>query len=220
MPVSKATNFGDSHVGLFARASDRLTVVDSSVFPKFLSALSALGDTVLKVSFSGSGLPGIFVAMNSNGAVLPSFCGKEELALFRKAGLNAITLSGSFSASGNNIAANDFGAIANPEIPRPALKRVSDCLGVEVVPMRLAGYLTVGSCVAATNRGFAAHNRASGQELKALQSILRVGGQNCTVNTGMPFVPLGVVANSRAAVLGEACTGFEAGRVAAALGLE
>jgi translation initiation factor 6 len=85
--------------------------------------------------------------------------------------------------------------------------------------MAVAGYLTAGSCVLATNKGFAAHNRTSEEALKELGSILRVSGLNCTLNTGVPFVSIGSVANSKGALVGEACTGFEQGRFAQALSL-
>ena len=88
-----------------------------------------------------------------------------------------------------------------------------------MVQRNMAGYATVGSCLFATNKGFAAHNRATEEELKELQSILGVPGANCTLNTGVAFVSLGVVANSKSAIFGESSTGFEVGRVEGALGL-
>ena len=220
MPILKAANFGNPHIGLFAKVSDSLAITDASCSPKFESALASLGVPVVKATSGGAGFIGLFVAMNSKGAVVPSFCSKDESAGLRKAGLNVTALSGKFSAAGNNIAANDFGAIANPQMGSAEIRAVSDCLGVEVLRRHVAGFSTCGSCLVATNKGFAAHNRASEQELKELQSILRVGGSNCTVNTGVPFVSLGVLANSKAAVIGESCTGFEAGRIATSLGLE
>ncbi|MEM4633614.1 MAG: translation initiation factor IF-6 [Candidatus Anstonellaceae archaeon] len=219
MPIFKASNFGNPYVGLFAKASDRLACTDVSASPKFISSMEALEVPIIKATFGGAGLVGIFLCMNSNGAVLPSFCSQEEISAFKSQGLNVETLSGEFSAVGNNLAANDKGAIANPEMPRQQISKISDCLGVEVVPLRVAGYLTVGSCVVATNRGFVAHNRACEQELKELKEILRVEGQNCTLNTGVPFTSLCAVANSKAALAGESSTGFELGRVAEALKL-
>jgi translation initiation factor 6 len=141
------------------------------------------------------------------------------MAVFKEKGMNVAVMTGAFSASGNNIAANDFGAVANPLLPKKELKKISDCLGVEAVPMGVAGYFTSGSAVLATNKGFAAHNRASAEELKELQSILRVPGQNCTLNTGVAFVSLCAIANSHGAIFGEESTGFEVGRAAEALGL-
>jgi len=219
MPLSKTTNFGNPNIGLFAKASEKFAAVDVSASPKLLLALGSLGVPVLKTTLGNSGLVGIFLAMNSNGAVVPRGCSGLEIAVLKEEGLNVAVASSHFSAAGNNIAANDFGAVANPELSNPEVKRIADCLGVEVARMKVAGYLTAGSAVLATNKGFAAHNRASEAELKELQSILKVRGTNCTVNTGTPFVPLGAVANSKASVFGEATTGFEAGRIFEALDL-
>lgn len=219
MEFPKTSNFGNPHLGLFARASDHLAVADPTSAPKLLSGLEALGVPAIKASFGGSGLAGVYLAINSNGAVVPSFCEKEEIALLRSHGLNVFSLAGEFCAAGNNIAANDFGAVINPQIPRPLAKRISDCLGVEAVGRRVAGYLTSGSCILPTNKGFLAHNRCSEEELKELQSILHVQGTNGTLNTGVAFVSLGAVANSKGALFGEACTGFEMGRAVQGLGL-
>ncbi len=219
MQFQKTSNHGNPHIGLFARASDSLVAVDVTAAPKLFSAIESLGVPVVKASFGGSGLAGIYLAMNSSGAVVPSFCEKHEIALLRSHGLNVISLPGEFCAAGNNIAANDFGAVINPQIPKTVAKRISDCLGVEAVGRRVAGYLTVGSAVVATNKGFFAHNRCSEEELKELGRILRVQGINGTLNTGVASVGLGIVANSRAAVFGEACTGFEMGRALEGLAL-
>ena len=219
MQVSKASNAGNPYVGLFARATDKLCVVDVSVSPKLIVALDALGVPIMKTTFGGFSMAGICLAMNSNGAVVPSFCSKEEMEALKSWGLNVLSLSGEFSAAGNNLAANDFGCIANPEMPRKLLTRISDCLGVEAVPKRVAGYLTAGSAVLATNRGFLAHNRASEAELKELASILKVPGANCTLCMGVPFASICAVANSGSAILGESTTGFEAGRAAEGLSL-
>ncbi|VVB99825.1 Translation initiation factor 6 [uncultured archaeon] len=219
MSSSKTSNFGNPHIGLFAKASEKLVAADISASPKFLLALESLGVPVEKVTISNSGLVGVYAAMNSNGVVLPPSADPKEFAVFKKYGLNVAKVPARFCAVGNNIAANDFGAVCNPEMGPIELKKVSDCLGVEAVAMRVAGYATTGACVAATNKGFAAHNRTPAEELKELQSVLKVPGENCTVNTGVAFVSLGAVANSHGALFGEACTGFEVGRVSGSLGL-
>ena len=219
MSITKISNFGNPHIGLFARASERMAVADLSASPKFLLALQQLGVPVVSATFGGSGLAGIFSAMNSNGIMVPPSCSREEISELRRLGLNVASVPSQFSAAGNNIAANDFGAVANPEMTQAEAKRVSDCLGVEVVRRRVAGYVTAGSCVLATNKGFAAHNRAGEEELKELQAILHVPGQNCTLNAGTAFVQIGALANSSGCLAGEASTGFELGRLAGALGL-
>ena len=219
MAVQKCSNFGNPYIGLFAKASDKLVAVDLAASPKLLKVLPTLGVPVELTTFCGSGLAGIFLAMNSNGVVLPKFSGKEEIAIFKRHGLNVSFISGPFSAVGNNIAANDFGAIVNPEMSSHDRKIISDALGVEVVGKHVAGFVTAGSCITATNKGFIAHNRSTEEELKEFKSILKVDGVNCTVNMGTAFVSLGVIANSKSALFGEATTGFEIGKASDALGV-
>ena len=219
MEFPKTSNFGNPHIGLFARASDKLIAVDVTSAPKMLTALEAFDVPIMHASFGASGLVGIYLAFNSNGAIIPSCCEKKEIAHLRSHGLNIFSLPGSFCAAGNNVAANDFGAVINPEIPREMARKISDCLGVEAVGRAVAGYVTSGSAILATNKGFLAHNRCSEEELKELQSILRVQGVNGTLNTGVAFPALGAVANSKHALFGEACTGFEMGRAVQGLDL-
>ena len=219
MEFPKTSNFGNPHIGLFARASDKIIAVDITSAPKMLSALEAFDIPLVRATFGASGLVGIYLSLNSTGAIIPSFSDKAEIALLRSHGLNIFSLPGKFCAAGNNVAANDFGAVINPEIPREMAKKISDCLGVEAVSRAVAGYLTSGSAILATNKGFLAHNRCSEEELKELQSILHVQGINGTLNTGVAFPALGAVANSHHALFGEACTGFEMGRAVQGLDL-
>ncbi|MCX6770724.1 MAG: translation initiation factor IF-6 [Candidatus Micrarchaeota archaeon] len=219
MEFPKTSNFGNPHIGLFARASDGLIAVDITSAAKMLTALEAFDVPLVHASFGASGLVGIYLAFNSNGAIIPSFCEKKEIALLRSHGLSIFSLPGRFCAAGNNVAANDFGAVINPEIPRDMARKISDCLGVEAVGRAVAGYFTSGSAILATNKGFLAHNRCSEEELKELQSILHVQGVNGTLNTGVAFPSLGAVANSHHALFGEACTGFEMGRAVQGLDL-
>jgi translation initiation factor 6 len=213
MNVSKAHNFGNPYIGLFAKSSEKLTIADVSASEKLISALSLLKVPVKKITFGGSGLPGLFVAMNSYGVLLPSFCTPEEINFFKSQGLNVEIISGEFSAIANNLAVNDFGAIINPEVPKAQIKKIEDCLGVEVIPFKIANYLTCGSCVAATNCGFLVHNRASPEELKELKEIFKVDGINCTLNKGVPFISLCFIGNSYGALVGLESTGFEVGKV-------
>ena len=56
MSVLKASNFGNPHLGLFARASEKFVAADISSSPKLISALSNLRVPVLQATFGGSGL--------------------------------------------------------------------------------------------------------------------------------------------------------------------
>ncbi|MEM3030952.1 MAG: translation initiation factor IF-6 [Candidatus Micrarchaeia archaeon] len=210
---------GNAFPGLFARASEAIAITGRAP-PGFRRALErVLGTTVLETGIAGSPLAGLYCALNSNGIVLPATALGEEVAALKRAGLNTAVLRTPHTALGNNIVANDRGALANPRMKRGEVAEVSDALGVEVVPASIAGYNTVGSVCVATNRGFLAHNDAGEEELRAIESVLKVKGGIGTCNMGVPFVGLCLVANSRGYLAGEPTTGFELARIDQALEL-
>ncbi|MFA5108876.1 MAG: translation initiation factor IF-6 [Candidatus Micrarchaeia archaeon] len=221
MAVYKTNFDGNPFIGLYARASDELTLIPKSSPDKFATrAQEVLGGRIFRASVASSPYLGVYFAINSNGIVSSPFMHKEELAEIKKLGLNVLVINeGGFSAVGNNICCNDNGAIVNEEMPPEIVKQIADVLGVEAVRMPLAGYKTVGMMAAATNKGWIAHNRINEKEAAALESIFKVKGMNATLNAGTAMVGLAVVANSKAALVGETTTGFETGRAEQALEL-
>lgn len=211
----KGSFYNNPYVGLFLRASDKLVAVPRSIPEKTLESVqSALRVPVFNASISQSNLLGIFSVMNSTGAVLSSLAEKQEALEFKKQGLNVAFLE-PFSP-GNNVAANDKAALASHHLSKPDLKRIGDCLGVEVFQHRFAAPSIITS-IAVTNRGFVAHNDLTDTELKLLEKIFKVRGMQATVNGGTVFSSLGLVANSNGALAGEASTGFEVQRIFEAL---
>jgi translation initiation factor 6 len=221
MPVARllASDFGNPFIGLYCACNDKLALLGPSVSPKFEDACKkALGVEVHQATVSGSNLLGLFCTMNSNGIIVPEQVEKQELKHFKELGLEVHVLRGRLNACGNLIAANDKGAVAHPLIEKADLGKISDCLGVEVVPIAIAGYATTGACCIATNKGFAAHNRASEEELQLLESALKVKGTIATANMGVSFLRPCVVANSHGYVAGAKTSGFETSRLDEGLG--
>lgn len=205
-------------VGLFFKANDDLVLVPKALGSKFTETIqNTLGTTPVHISISQSDLMGIFVAMNSNGCVVPSFIEDDELAALRKAGLN-VAMIDSHQACGNCILCNDHAAVLHPTISKPEAKKVSDALGVEALAHDLLSKIsTVGAVNVVTNKGLLAYNEMPEVELKKLERLFKVKGNVGTCNMGVPFVGMGVVANSKGALVGHATSGFEVQRVYEAL---
>jgi len=220
MATTQVAYDGNPHIGMFAKASEKFALLPLGAHPKFTKAAKALDCKIEQATIAGSNLLGLFCALNSNGIVLPVFTEEHEKKFFKNLGLNVCTLPSTFCAAGNNVCANDKGAIVNSEMPHVLVKKVSECLDVEAVPASIAGHNTVGSACVATNKGFAAHNRINEEEMGLLKSVFKVGGSNATVNMGSPFIGLGVIANSKGCIIGESTSGFESSRVMNALELE
>lgn len=211
----KGSFYNNPFVGLFVRASDKLVAVPRDVPEKMLqSTQDSLGVPLFRTSISQSHLLGIFCVMNSNGAVISSLAEKQEIAEFKKQGLN-VELLDPFSP-GNNIACNDKAALASHNLSFSDIARIEDCLGVEVHQHRFATPAVITATVA-TNRGFVTHNELSEAEIKLLEKMFKVQGQQATVNGGTVYNSIGLVANGKGALVGELTTGFEVQRIYSAL---
>lgn len=217
--MRRVSYFGNSYIGLFAKTNGNVSFVPMDALPKFERKLGEMLRTeVVKTAVAASNLIGLYVAMNSNGAVLPNIAEPSEILAFKKAGLNVHVSKSKYNAHGNNISVNDRGGIVNPHVEKNEVKKMCDVLGVELIPYTVAGYVTVGSCVLATNKGFFAHFNSSNEEMRKLREIFGVDGEKGSINTGTGFVALGILANENGYVAGEGCTAFEMGRAEEALG--
>ncbi len=210
----KASFYNNPFIGLYLRASDKLFLCPPISSEKLkASAREALGVEPVELFIDNSPLLGIFTAMNSNGIVLPSLARDESTGVLRKAGLNVCFIDR--LSPGNNIAANDKGAVVSSYVPRDDLAKIRDCLGVEVHQMRTS--FNPATTTVATNRGLLAYNELTATELKRLEAIFKVRGVNGTSNMGVQFNSLGVVANSHGALIGQLTSGFESQKIYEAL---
>ncbi|MDD5340126.1 MAG: translation initiation factor IF-6 [Candidatus ainarchaeum sp.] len=218
--MERCAYFGNPWIGMFIKTNDSVTMLPIDSMKKLEEAAEAsLKTKILKVSAGGSNLIGVYVALNSNGAILPNIMNEAEVAEIKKAGLNVHVSAERNNAHGNNLAVNDKGGIINPYVDRAEARKMEDVLGVELVPMGIGGYTTVGSACIATNTGFLAHYKASEDDIARLKGALKVDGSRGTVNTGTGFVAYGIVVNRNGYIAGDGTTAFELGRLEEALGL-
>lgn len=216
----KTSYYGNPWIGMFIKTNNDITMLPVDSMKKVDDAVeTALKTKIIKIGMGDSNLLGVYVAMNSNGVILPNIVKQEEADVLKKMGLNVHISSGKFNAYGNNIAANDKGGIINPNIEREDAKKIEDTLGIELTPMSIANFSTVGSACIATNTGYLAHFKASDDELEQLTKIFKVSGSKGTMNTGTGFVSYGAVVNKNGYIIGESTTAYEIGRLEDALDL-
>ena len=220
MGSAKANFYGNPYVGLYTVANDSICLTARNTSEKNMRLLEkSLEADIKKASINNTGLLGIYVVMNKNGIIVPSLTSDKELEVFDSLGLNVYITEEKLNASGNNISVNDKGGIINKEISVAERKKMSECLGVELIPMDIQGYSVVGSVCSATNKGFIAHNNITENEMKKLESIFKVKGINSTANLGSYFVGISMVANSKGCVVGNLTTGVELQRIQEGLDL-
>jgi translation initiation factor 6 len=215
--IAKSSIHKNSFIGLFLKTNDELTLAPHGLPKKNAAQVrETLGTRAVHVLIDQSPLVGLLTAMNSSGVVLPCYSEKSVAAALKNEGLNVLALREPF-APGNLVACNDRAALVSPLIHKDEAKRIGDALGVEVHQQALAGSPVVGATCVATNNGVLAFNEASEIELKFLAKIFGCKAVGGTTNFGSVCNALGVVANDRGALVGEATTGFEVQRVFEAL---
>ena len=95
---------------------------------------------VHRVTLAGTSLVGVFTAGNSNCLLLPPICFEEELEALDKLGIKYEVIQTKLTAIGNNILANDNGALINPDFEASAVKQIKEALKVPVKEATIGGY--------------------------------------------------------------------------------
>lgn len=202
------------YIGAFALSTDKV-----ALFPRRFhlkeEAAGVLNVPFVRLDVSRSPLIGILVAGNSNCLVCSDLF---ELSAGGETMLEVRYIPGKFTAFGNLILANDYGALASPDLPDATLEIIGKSLRVPVKRGTIAGFKNVGAVGVATNRGALLHPDVTGEELEAVEKVLGVPADVGTACGGTKFVGLCIIANSHAALAGTTTTGPELGRIESSLG--
>jgi translation initiation factor 6 len=211
LTVDVSSIVGNASIGVYSLANESIVVIPRMVPKEKAQELADwLKVKLIYTSIGGSVLGGALVCANSNGMLLPNYIREEELTQIKTAFEGNITIMETKkTAYGNLVLANDKGAVVDPRFKQNEIKKISDALGVEVVPTEIAGLPYVGSLATATNKGLLAHPLLKDEERKILENVFKVPVDLGTVNCGIPYVGTGLLANSHAAVAGSMTTGPE-----------
>ncbi|HTW77713.1 MAG TPA: translation initiation factor IF-6 [Thermoplasmata archaeon] len=209
MPVGRTLFGGSPYLGVYVRAGESFAVVPTSTAMAVERELErVLGVRVLKTNVADSEVVGALVALNSHGVVVGDELDLGERRALEAAGPVAVVRH-RLNAMGNNVLANDTGALVHPELSNDAVDAIHRALRVPVHRGTLAGLGTVGMAGLATNRGAVVHPKATEREAAAAAEALGVPIHRSTANFGVPIVGACVVANSRGLLFGRPTTPVE-----------
>ncbi len=214
MSMRLSRTCGSFNIGVSAVANESLAFTSPDADDQFLRDLEeALGVKPHKTTVAGSHVVGSLIAMNSNGAAVSGLAEAGELEVIEKA-IPVRLLPDNLNAAGNNILVNDKGAIVNPDIDDETVKQLEELFQVEVVRAAIAGCNIVGSVCCCNNKGCVCTTDATDDDIEVIKEVLRVAEvQRTTVNHGSKYVGSGLVANSKGALVGDATTPIEMGRL-------
>jgi translation initiation factor 6 len=218
MPISRM-HFGNSpFLGVWGVCTEELALLPKMKL-KEETIVQTLRVRVVRGEVWGSPLLGIFLAGNSNGIVAPYLLKDEEEEELKKEGVNIFRLESQLTALGNLLLVNDYGGIASPQFSRRELEQLERMLKVKFEKGTIAGEPTVGSLAVATNKGILAHPGITEEEARQLERVLQVPVDVGTACSGIGYVGICILCNSKGAVVGDPTTGAELGRIESALGL-
>lgn len=220
--MAKLSLNGNPNIGAYIYASDEFALVPPGTEERSKELIAeVLGvERVAEATVFSTRLLGVLLAGNKNGLLLPHTVTEEERKKIKEAAgdVNIAVLETRENALGNLIASNSRAAVVYPQMGEEALRVVRDTLGVEAIKMSVCGSGVVGSLIVVTDRGGLVCPEASEEEVKALQEAFGVPVLQGTVNFGISLIRVGLVANSKGALVGEETTGPEIARIQAALG--
>jgi translation initiation factor 6 len=179
---------------------------------------STLDANIVELSVSDSSIVGSLLALNSQGAIITNFVDTETVNKIKNQGLNVFIIKDVINAAGNDILANDYGALIHPDIRNYSMKKIGETLGVSVKKGTIASLKTIGMAAVVTNKGCLCHPKITDEEKKQLEKLFDVDVMIGTVNHGVPMIGSGLVANTKGAIIGNLTTGIEMGRIEEALG--
>ncbi|OLS31948.1 MAG: Translation initiation factor 6 [Candidatus Heimdallarchaeota archaeon AB_125] len=217
MDIAKTTVLGNSGLGVFALSTEKFSIVPFSVKETSLKVISdTLNVNVVQTTIANSVLVGTMIVGNSNVLFVPGTIKEKEYNVLEERLSNQVKiveLNTKYTALGNLIVLNDKGAIVSEMLEKHAQKQIQDELNLEITSGNLLGSPLVGSLAMCTNRGALVHPLLSEEEIKEIASILRVKADVCTINRGIPYPRVGILANTKGAVIGTDSTGPESMRV-------
>jgi translation initiation factor 6 len=209
------------NIGIFMRCNDRFLLVPKGLAQTKSDKLcDSLRVAAVPASIGESRLLGVLTSMNSNGMLVSRLAEDVEINEIKAAtGMNVSRLESKLTAVGNLVVANDRRALVSPVLDARAISQVRDVLGTEVERTPIGEYHQVGSFVVTTNNGAAVYPGLDEKEVERLGAMLGVDAYPTSVNSGVPYVASGLVANSKNAVAGTQTTGPELVFITRALGV-
>jgi translation initiation factor 6 len=207
------------NVGIYCRANDSVVFLQKSLSKKTKKlAAEVLCVKTVELSIADSTIIGSLMTFNSYGAIVTAYASKETLKTIENQGLKIYPIKDIINAAGNDILANDHGALVHPDLQNATVKKISDILSVPVQKGTIASFGTVGMAAVVTNKGCLCHPKVTNEEKKQLEKVFDVDVMIGTVNHGFPMIGSGLVANTKGAIIGKMTTGIEMGRIEEALG--
>ncbi|VVB69847.1 Translation initiation factor 6 [uncultured archaeon] len=206
--LTKADFNKNPHLGIYFKANNEFLLAPKNTPEKTLKTLvETLEVTPIKMTIDNSHYLGIYGAMNDNGILIPESISRDELAILKKH-FNVGEMPYPVCAISNSVLCNNKYAAVSEDFPHKLQKIIADALNVEVLTVKLESH-NVGAQGVANNNGVLCGTLMHEHEQQQIEKIFKIKTIRGSVNFGLPYVNLGIIANDKGAVVGSNTTGIE-----------
>lgn len=208
MNIQRYNYEGNINTGFYVTTSK-----EQSIVPPDFQRTEELDTDYCETFIARTRLVGLFTAGNSNCILVPDTITDREESKLEDSDLNFHIIDTKETALGNQILANDNGALISERL-QDRKDEISKALDVPVEVGEIAGIGNVGSTAVTNSYGAVIHRDASEEEAEKLKKVLDLEDVDIgTVNTGSPFVGSGTAASDNVILVGEDTSGPEIGRI-------
>lgn len=218
MEIDRIRVYGTPHIGVYIFVNNQIAIIPPGIEEHVKKVISKiLGVDIIETKIAGSVLNGVLLTGNDNGIIVPRNILDEEYEVLskflKKYDINLYISRSRNTALGNLFLINNKAGIVGHEFEKEEIYRVLDVLGIEIVERNILNLSIPGSLAVVTDKGGVIHPDLSDDELSELKSILKINIERATVNSGIPFIKSGLIANNKGVLVGENTTGPEMLRI-------
>ncbi|MGC8514955.1 MAG: translation initiation factor IF-6 [Thermoplasmata archaeon] len=211
--IEKFSALSSDFIGVYMRTFEDITYIPAQISSESESEVGRiLGTETQRIMLANSYLIGSMMTGNSNGMILSAMADLDDIKN-ADGSRNILVLKDKVNAIGNDIVANDHAAIIHRGFSKASVKKIEDCLGVEVIKTAVGGIKTVGSVSVLTKKGMIVTPTVTEDELEFLSNLFKVEAKPGTANFGSIYVGSSIVANSNGVLVGTKSTPIEIGRI-------
>lgn len=219
MEVARASIWKTPFIGAYSKVFGVNAVVNNNAPQGFLRRLRdflRVGSIAL-TNIGGVHAVSSMIAVNSNFIIAPDTVEDEELRKLKSLGKEIMRVESRLKAWGNMMILSDKGALFSTRVPRNEAKAIADFLGVDYDFASLANYIAIGALAVPGEELCFASKLLSEREKRTLEDVLKLRVYTVSVNDGLAFIRLGMLASPYGVLVGESTTGAELMHISLAL---
>lgn len=218
MEIVRLNVLGNPNIGVYVFVNDSIALIPPGLSKDEKDILiETLSVELIESKIADTIINGVLIAGNNNGIVLPRIVLDTEFNYLKKElskfGINLYVSSSRNTALGNLFLCNNKACIVGSEMEKEEISKISDTLGVEIIVKDLLELTIPGSLAVVTDKGGVIHPDLSDDDILYLNKVFNVRFERATVNSGVPFIKSGLIANNHGALVGGFTTGPEILRI-------